>query len=389
MSNLNGYFDYNATTPLSPAVKAAMINAMEEFENPSAVYADSDGIKRLMAGARADVAALIGADPEQIVFTSGATESNNWVLRSILERKDRAGAFVTSAIEHDATLASGRVLCDQQGRAFRIVSPDGEGIIPVSGVERACWGDVALVSIMLTNNETGAIQPIREISGIARGANAFFHVDAVQAAGKLPVDVGALGCDSLSLSAHKFHGPKGVGALYIKDPGALAPMIVGGGQEGGLRAGTENNVGIAGMGAAAAEARARLADRTAHVTALRAALLSELHRRDLSFQINGPSDQTQTAQCTLNLSFPGIRAESLVARLSLVDGIKVSLGSACSTNKNSRHSHVLQAMGLDEARLVGAMRISFGRYTTPADITRLAAALEDGLGIIQGLAAAE
>ncbi|MFY0595223.1 MAG: cysteine desulfurase [Cognatishimia sp.] len=389
MSNLSGYFDYNATTPLSDAVKAAMVDAMEQFENPSAAYAAPDGVKTLMAQARADVAALIGADPEQIVFTSGATESNNWVLRSILECQDRSGAFVTSAIEHDATLASGKMICDQQGRDLRIVSPDSEGIVPASAIEQACQGDVSLVSLMLTNNETGAIQPVREVSGIARQTNAFFHVDAVQAAGKLSVDVSSLCCDSLSLSAHKFHGPKGVGALYIKNPDALTPMIVGGGQEAGLRAGTENIVGIAGMGAAAAEARARLADRTVHVHALRTALLSELHTRNLSFQVNGPSDQAQTALCTLNLSFPGIRAESLVARLGLVDGIKVSLGSACSTNKHSRHSHVLQAMGLDEARLVGSMRISFGRYTTRGDITRLAAALEDGLGVFQRLAAAE
>lgn len=388
MSSISGYFDYNATTPLSDAVKDAMINAMEQFENPSAVYATPNGAKAIMAKARADVAALIGADPRQVIFTSGATESNNWALRSILESSDKPGAFVTTGIEHDATLVSGRMICNRQGRDMRIVAPDGEGVVQASSVQQACQGDVTLVSVMLANNETGAIQPIRQISEIVGRSNAFFHVDAVQAAGKMPVDVGALGCDSLSLSAHKFHGPKGIGVLYLKDPDALEPMISGGGQEAGLRAGTENIVGIAGMGMAAAEARVALSEWSAHVTALRKALLADLHRRDLPFIINGPSDHTQTIQSTLNLSFQDIRAEALVMRLGLCNGIKVSAGSACSTNKVSRHSHVLQAMRLDEVRLASAIRISFGRYTTHAEIARLAEALEDGLRILQGLAAA-
>ncbi|MEM9577078.1 MAG: cysteine desulfurase family protein [Pseudomonadota bacterium] len=387
--SIGGYFDYNATTPLSDGVKAAMVEAMEQFENPSAVYAKEDGAKRLLAEARADVAALIGAAPEQIVFTSGATESNNWVIRSILEQKDRDGAFVTSAIEHDATLAAGQVICHAQQREMRIVPPDGDGIVSATDVKEACANQVALISIMLANNETGAIQPIREISKVAQDTGAFFHVDAVQAAGKMPLNVSDLNCDSLSLSAHKFHGPKGVGVLYLREPDKMAPMIVGGGQEGGHRAGTENIVGIAGMGAAAAEAKNALADRTAHVRALRTALLSALRACDLYFEINGPTEDKHVVPNTLNLSFPGIRAEALAMRLGLCDGIKVSLSSACSTNKDRRHSHVLQAMGLDETRLVGALRISFGQYTTQDEIRHLASALANGVRVISNLAAAE
>lgn len=384
-----GYFDYNATTPLSESVRRAMFSAMETFENPSAAYADPEGAKRIMSQARLDIADLIGAKPEQIFFTSGATESNNWVLRSILEESPEASCFVTSAIEHDATLAAGKMICDQYGHDMRIVQPDTTGIVSPSSVEGACASQVSLISIMLANNETGAIQPIQQIAAIALSKRAFFHVDAVQAAGKLEVDVEELGCDSLSLSGHKFHGPKGIGVLYLKDPSRLAPMIVGGGQENGLRAGTENIVGIAGMGVAAADAKFNLSIHLKHIKELRAALLLALSRYDVAYSINGPTDLQKTVASTLNLSFHGVRAEALAARLNLCNGISVSLGSACSTNKDRRHSHVLQSMGLCEDRLVSALRISFGKDTNLSDIEILAAAISDGLRVIQSLAAAE
>jgi len=389
MNNTGGYFDYNATTPLSEGVKSAMIEAMEQFENPSAIYAAPDGPKALLTRAREEVAALIGAEPEQIFFTSGATESNNWILRSILEDASTKGAFVTSAIEHDATLASGRAICKQQNRDMRLVAPNAECIIEATSVREACQNNVSLLSVMLANNETGAVQPIVQIAEVARQIGSFFHVDAVQAAGKIPINVGELDCDSLSLSAHKFYGPKGVGVLYVRDPKKLVPMIVGGGQEGGLRAGTENIIGIAGMGAAAAEARTLLTLRSAHASALRETLIVDLVNRKLPIQINGPTHLDNVIHSTLNLSFLGTRAEALVMRLGLCDGIKVSLGSACSTNKDSRHSHVLQAMGLDEERLVGAIRISFGCFTSQEDVARLAASLDANFNMIQSLAAAE
>lgn len=387
--NIGGYFDYNATTPLSSSVKAAMVSALEQFENPSAIYASPEGAKRILDDARANVAALIGATPEQIIFTSGATESNNWVIRACLEEVSQAGAFVTSAIEHDATLASGKMICARTQREMRVVAPDATGIVQAQALGQACSGAVALVSVMLANNETGAVQPIAEIAKIAAQKDAFFHVDAVQAAGKMPIDVKALGCDSLSLSAHKFHGPKGVGVMYLKDPSRLSPMVVGGGQERGQRAGTENIVGIAGMGAACAEAHRDLSQRQDHVAHLRGALIEALQARHVHFVINGPVQRGDTIESTLNLSFPGIRAEALVMRLGLVHKIALSMGSACSTNKDRRHSHVLQAMDLDEQRLVSAIRISFGKYTTLEDIVTLADSLADALHMIKSIAAAE
>lgn len=389
--NLGGYFDYNATTPLTDNVREAMTDAMLRFENPSASYAPAGGAKSIMDAARRSVAKLIGAEPEQIVFTSGATESNNWVLSSLLSNAPKSHALVTTAIEHDATLAAGEAICTASGRPMHIVRPDATGIVSPDSIATACaaLGDVALVSAMRANNETGAILPTAAIGQVAAAHGAFFHVDAVQAVGKLGTDVKALGCDALSLSAHKFHGPKGIGALFLKDPDALAPMILGGGQERGLRAGTENIVGIAGLGAAAEEACRELDERIHHATALRQQLLGALDAERIGYVLNGPSDVFEVVPNTVNISIPGIRAEALVMRLGLKKGIALSLGSACSTNKDRRHSHVLMAMGLSEERLAGAMRISFGKYTSPEDVSRLVRELADALKTIQSLAAAE
>lgn len=384
---IGGYFDYNAGTPQSDGVKKAMMAAMELFANPSATYPSAVRSKTLIQQARQNVARLIGAEPEQIVFTSGGTESNNWILHSIMERASKGTVFVTTAIEHDAILSSGRIFCDQSDHFMYVVLPTHEGIVTAGNVAEICGiHSVSLLSVMLANNETGAIQPIADIAKVAKKKGAFFHVDAVQAAGKIPIDVNALGCDSLTLSAHKFYGPKGIGALYLRDPQNFSPFIIGGGQENGLRAGTENITGIAGFGVAAAEVFETLETRIKHNQSIRKVILAALDTKKIPYIINGPTDDRFVMANTLNLSFPGFRAEALVVRLGICNDIAVSLGSACSTNKDRRHSHVLQAMGLDEERLVSAIRISFGTFTEVNDAKLLVSGLEEALVMSQGIA---
>ena len=381
------YFDFNATTPICQEAKSAIIAALDIFANPSAAYSSAVHSKSLLTECRNSVAALINAEPEQIFFTSGGTESNNWIINTILRDQTPENGAVTSAIEHDSILATLTDLCARQERAVTAVSPREDGIVDIDQIAEAiAIRPTGFMTFMYANNETGAIQPVARINQLAGEAGIFFHVDAVQAVGKIPVDVKAIGCDSLSLSAHKFHGPKGVGALYVRDPERIAPWIHGGAQERGFRSGTENLPGLAGMGAAANVAQNNLSESFEVLHKTREELLARLDMTAIRYSINSPRVECCLPN-TVNLSFFGVRAEALAAYLSLKYDIEVSIGSACGNNKKHRQSHVLKAMGLDQERINGAIRISFGKHSGPQDLDRLINGLTAALGHLTNLAA--
>lgn len=380
-----GYFDYNATTPLCEDAIEAFTQALHCFGNPSGKYKLAKEAKRRLIEGRQQVAALIGATPEEIVFTSGGTEANNWAIKGALTAR---GAFqhgraprhiVISEIEHSSVLEVANYLARVFAFEVTRVAPNREGIIEVAAVEAALRPNTELVSIMLVNNEVGSIQPIGEIAAMLRPRGIHFHVDGVQGVGKLPVDVHALAVDTLSFAAHKFYGPKGVGGLYIRPGLTIEPLIHGGGQEDGLRGGTEAVAMIAAMGAAAEAASKEMAQPSSRMAELRATLCRLLTERLPNISFNGPREAARQAPNTLSLCIEGIRAEALAAMLDHKHGIQVSLGSACSNNKQTLLSHVLTAMGLDEQTIKGTMRISIGRYTKEEDLLRFVDALVEGV----------
>ncbi len=346
------YLDANATTPLPPEVLEAMLPWLRDgFANPSGSYAAAKLARRAIDQARGQVAELIGAQPGEIVFTGGGTESVNTALHS-LDRLTGQGTAVVSAIEHSAVLRFVETLTRDQLR----VPVDSGGRLEMEAFARALDG-AALVSLMAANNETGIIQPLREAAALARERGVPVHSDAVQAAGKVPLNVRDLGVDLLSISAHKFHGPKGVGALYVREGLRFAPLLHGGGQEAGRRSGTENTAGIVGMGAAAAWL-ARAAKES--VGAMRDALESRVLAEISGVTVNG--DLAHRLPNTSHLSFDQCDAAGLLILLDEA-GVACSAGSACMTGKQ-RPSHVQLAMGIPEARAKSSLRISFSRLNT-------------------------
>jgi cysteine desulfurase len=348
------YLDHNATTPLRPEAERAAIATLARVGNPSSVHRFGRAARRTIEDAREQVAALVGARAENVTFTSGGTEANALALRGA--GRDRV---VVSAIEHASVLAA-------VPGAVR-VPVDSEGVIDLAALEAALAADSrpALVSLMLANNETGTIQPVARAAEIARHHGAALHCDAVQAAGKIPVDTAELGAHFVTLSAHKFGGPMGVGALITDGTAPLEALLKGGGQERGLRAGTENVSGIAGFGAAAEAARADL-DRAGHLAAWRDALEARARAAVPSARILGAgAPRLPNTSC---LALPGIAAETQVIALDLA-GIAVSAGSACSSGKVGA-SHVLAAMGLEADVAGSAIRVSLGWSSTAADIER-------------------
>jgi len=363
------YLDHNATTPVAPEVADAVAAALrEEFGNASSVHTFGQQAKARLDVAREQVAALIGAQPGEIVFTSGGTESDNMALRGVADWLAPAGKrhLVATAIEHEAILATLRQL-QKRGWTVTLVPPDSRGVVDPDAVEAAWTDQTALVSVMLANNEVGTLQPVAAIAERARARHLLVHTDAVQAVGRIPVDVHALGVDLLTLSGHKFYGPKGVGALWIRRGTRLLATATGGRQERNRRAGTENVPSLIGLGVAAELAARRLADDADRIGRLRDRLEAGVLARVPRTHVNGAG--APRVSTTTNIGFSGIEAESLLIALDL-EGIAVSTGSACSSG-TLEPSHVLKAMGLPLHDSQNALRLSLGRGTTEAEIDRL------------------
>jgi cysteine desulfurase len=372
------YLDHNATTPPAAAALAEAVACQTEaFGNPSSLHWAGQEARLRLDRARQQVAALLGARPEEILFTSGATEADNLVLQG-LAAGHPGGHIVTTAIEHPGVLAPCRQL---EARGFRVtrVLPGADGVVAPAAVAAALAADTFLVSVMLANNDTGVLQPVREIAALARARGIAFHSDATQAVGKLPVDVRELGADYLTLSAHKLRGPKGVGALFCRDGQAPAAQILGGGQESGHRAGTENLPAIAGFGRACVLARESLVAEGLRLGALRHRLETGLRTRFPGVRLNGHPEQRLPN--TLNVGFPGVSALPLVLNLDLL-GIAISAGSACSSG-SAEPSHVLLAMGQSPEEARGGVRFSLGAETTAAEIDATLAALTQILPRLQ------
>ena len=367
------YLDHNATTPVHPAVVEAMTKVLrEDFGNPSSVHHFGQRAKSAMDQARSSVASLIGADPSEVVFTSGGTESDNFAIRGAAEALDatRRRHLIATTIEHEAVLNTLKALA-RRGRPTTLLRVDGTGIVAPDALKEALTDDTAIVSVMHANNEIGTIQPILELARIAHDRGALLHTDAVQTAGKVTVDVKALEVDLLSISAHKFYGPKGVGALWIRRGLRLLPVLTGGKHERSRRAGTENVAGIVGMGVAATLAAAKIDEEAKRISALRDRLEEGVLRAVPGTIVNGT--RSPRVPNTTNISFDRIEAESLLIALDL-EGVAVSTGSACSSG-TLEPSHVLKAMGFPPHRTQNSIRFSLGAANTEADVDRVVAIL--------------
>jgi cysteine desulfurase len=370
--------DANATTPVLPEVLEAMLPYWNErFGNASAVHGFGRGARGAIESARDEVAKLIGAKANEITFTSGGTESDNLALFGVLKAGDH---LIVSLIEHDAVLHAANVL-ERNGVAVTRVGCDGNGVVHADVVAAAMKSETKLVSVMLANNETGAIQPIRAIADAVHAGNALLHTDAVQACGKIPIDVNALGVDLLSLSAHKMYAPQGVGALWTRRGVAITAMLHGGSHERSKRAGTENVPGIVGLGKAAAMAKEWMASGGSD----QLSLLRDSFERMLCERVGGivvNSAGTARVSNTSSLRFEGVGAEELVISLDMM-GLAISGGSACQSGAVEA-SHVLRAMGLGDAEARSSVRFSLMRHTTVEDMNE---AVELVVGAVERLRA--
>ena len=377
------YLDHNATTPTAPEVLEAMLPYFgARFGNPSSVHAAGREARAAVDEARRAVAALAGAAPEEVVFTSGGTESDNLALRGVMARAVARGrtTLLVSAIEHPAVLRTADQLA-KEGVQVVALPVDEDGVVRPSDLATALADHpLGLVSIMTANNETGSLQPIAELAALCRDAGVPFHTDAVQAAGKVALAFTEDGIDLLSLSAHKFYGPKGVGALVVRRGLRVSPALFGGKQEKGRRAGTENVAAIMGMGAAAALALRELEAEAARLAALKRRLWEGIAERIPGAHLNGALERTLPS--TLNVSFEGVDGEALILGLDL-EGICVSSASACSSG-SVEPSHVLLAMGRDFDLARSSVRISLGRSNDAAQIDRVLEALP---GVVQRIRA--
>jgi len=383
------YLDNHATTRTDPRVVAEMLPFFTEIYGNAASaghcfgWEAADALER----ARGRVASLIGAEPREVVFTSGATEANNLAIKGVLPPAPdpRGGHLVTAATEHRAVLDPLKRLA-REGWTLSVVPPDRTGLINAEAIAGALTDRTALVSVMLANNELGTINPVREIAGHCRTHGVLFHTDATQAVGKIPVDVRDLGADLLSFSAHKFYGPKGIGALYVRRDGPpmrLRPLVDGGGHERGLRSGTVPVPLAVGLGAAAEIAGQELGDDAGRILGLRERLHAAIVSNLEGVRLNG--HPTRRLPGSLNLSFDGVDGHALT--VALLRDVAVSTGSACSS-VNPGPSHVLRAIGLDESLAAASLRFGLGRFTTAEEVDRAAGSVVEAVGRLRKIGAA-
>ena len=373
------YLDNAATTAVSPEVLTAMLPYFTEcYGNPSSIHSTGRDAHKAVDAARRQVAAAINADPAEIYFTAGGSESDNWAIKgTAFAKRDKGNHIITTAIEHHAVLHTCQWL-EKQGFEVTYLPVDENGLVSVEDVEKAITDKTILISIMAANNEIGTIEPIAEIGALARSRGILFHTDAVQAVGAIPLDVKAMNIDMLSMSGHKFHGPKGIGALYIRKGVRLDTLIAGGAQERGKRAGTENLSGIVGIGKAIEIATRDMEANAARMTALRDKLIHGILENIPDVRLNG--HPTRRLPNNVNVSVRYIEGEALLLRLDLA-GIAGSSGSAC-TSGSLDPSHVLLAIGLPHEIAHGSLRLTLGTDTTEADIDEV---LDKLPGIVKNL----
>ena len=376
------YLDNAATTSLDPEVLQEMMPWLPEHcGNPSSIHGTGREAQRALDRARKRTAAALGAKPQEIYFTSGGTESDNWALRGAAwAGREKGRHLITDAVEHHAVLHTFRWL-EEQGFETTVLPVDSLGRVDPEAVRRAIRKDTILVSVMAANNEIGTLQPVEEIGRITREAGVLFHTDAVQAIGAIPVSPEAWGADLLSLSGHKFHGPKGTGALYIRLGTRIAPLMQGGAQERGLRGGTENVAGIVGLGRAIEKATGNIPERTERIRALRDRLIRGVLEGIPEARLNGDPDRRLPGNA--HFSFPGVDGEALLLRLDLM-GIACSGGSAC-TSGSPEPSHVLTAIGQGPELAGSGLRITLGDGNTEAEIDETLAALKRLMPELRGL----
>ncbi len=379
------YLDYNSTTPMDEAVVETMRKVMaEDYGNPSSFHGFGVKAKAAMDEARGKIAAVLGAESSEIYFTSGGTEADNLALKGAAYARQKKGKhIIISKIEHHAVLESAHFL-EKNSYEVTYLDCDRDGVVSIDQLRRVIKPETTIVSVIMANNETGVIQPIREMAAVCREASVLFHTDAVQAVGKIPVNVKDLGVDMLSLSAHKFYGPRGIGALYIRQGVRITPLFHGGGHERRKRAGTENVPAIVGMAKAIEIAADKLDSEHARMSELGDYLIEQVQSKIPEVYLNGSRDNRVPS--TVNLSFKGVEGESIILSLDL-KGIAVSSGSAC-TSGTLEASHVLAAMGIDTLLAQGSIRFSLGRHTTREQLDYTVSVLPEIIERLRSMSAA-
>ena len=373
------YLDHAATTPLDSEVLDAMLPYLKDkFGSASTLYSLGRDARDAVEEAREQVASLVGAQSEEIYFTSGGSETDNWAIFGVAAAKAAKGKhIITSKIEHHAILEPCHFL-EKQGYSVTVLDVDANGFVSLDDLAAVITDQTILSSLMHANNEIGTIEPVEEIGSIAKSKGIHFHTDTVQAIGHIPVDVNAINCDSLAMSAHKIYGPKGIGAAYIRKGARVEKLIRGGGQENNKRAGTHNVAGIVGMGKAAELAAKRMAEEARSTIALRDMLITGIESRIKDVKLNG--DRVKRLPNNVNFSFDGIEGESMILLMDM-NGICVSSGSAC-TSGSLDPSHVLMSLGMKHEQAHGSLRMTLGHDNTPAQIDKV---LDTLPGIVERL----